>query len=163
MRTLVFVLFSAFLYNASVVNASEYSLHEAVKEKNLEKVQELLSHKASINETDNQGLTALIIAAATSQLEIVKALLHSKASIYIYDSHGRTALHFAAKNGGDDVVKVLLEFKADTTIEAEIARNTALHFAASNGYLNVVSTLLDHGANINAINDYCWKVGKAKN
>lgn len=116
----------------------------------------LLQHGAKIEETDNKGNTALIIAAGSEDgLGVVKILLDAKANVNATNQNGNTALHAAAKNEeGHRIVKALLKAKAAVNAVNHDG-NTALHVATASykeGADKIVESLLENGANHDAVN-----------
>lgn len=74
----------------------------------------LVSHKANVNQTDDEGRTALIAASYMGHSDIVEHLLDNGAEINHEDADGRTALSVAAlcvpnNEGYAKVVNILLE------------------------------------------------------
>ena len=79
----------------------------------------LLSVGANPNiQTENDGVTALMFAAASSYhyQEGVEILLNAGASVNLQDSNGYTALHEAAKNGNLEIVELLLASGAQASV-----------------------------------------------
>ena len=56
---------------------------------------------------DEDGRTALHLAAMYGHDNVVEMLLEAKADLSTQDKWGRTVLHMAAENGYDKVVKML--------------------------------------------------------
>lgn len=67
-----------------------------------------------LRKVDQQGRTALILAAAKTDLALVDVLIDAGANVNEADSSGDTALHYAAGRGGAAVVETLLQACADT-------------------------------------------------
>ena len=115
----------------------------------------LIQHGAKIEESDNSGNTALIIAAETEDgLGVVKRLLKAEADVNAVNEDGNTALHAASKNEkGHGIVKALIKANADVSAVNKDG-NTALHIAADayEGADKIVESLLENGANPNAVN-----------
>jgi len=68
----------------------------------------LLAKKADVNVRNNNGQTALMLAATDGYREVVKLLLAKKALVNARDKNGRTALMFASQGGHRQVKKLLL-------------------------------------------------------
>ena len=105
-------------------------LQDAISNKNVELVRELLEQGANPNEEDRQGWTAFTWAAASANgettpefFEIMKALVEGGADLNTTDGSGYTALMYAintAESQVDDrIVRYLLESfpNADLNIE----------------------------------------------
>lgn len=143
----------------------------------------LLENSPDVNARDNNGRTALNLAARhQGQLSTVKMLLDKQADIEGRDDQSWTALHHAASNGHQEIVEVLLDRGADikSTIDgghtalylvanketAELLLDrgadlryqssdgsTAVHWAVDNERQDIVELLLARGADIQSIND----------
>lgn len=86
-----------------------------------------------VNAKDENGFTALHVAAFEGDVEMVTVLLEEEADIEAQTKEGLTALHWAAVEGKADVVKLLLEQGADAGARDEDGW-TALHWAAYHGH-----------------------------
>jgi ankyrin repeat protein len=88
-------------------------LFKAIKEDNILTVMSLVDNGADINAKDEDGHTALIVAAKNGHTEIVNLLLNRGADINAKDKDGETALIKAAFNGHTEIVTTLIELGAD--------------------------------------------------
>lgn len=125
------------------------NLRNAVRKGDLATVQNLLAQGVAIDAKDENGDTALGIAAIKGFLPLVQVLLAHGAGLEIQDNEGFTALMGAAQEGHLEIVTALLTKGA----KADAQNNkgaTALMSASSNGHLPVIQTLLAKGANVNA-------------
>ena len=111
-------------------------------------VKVLLEAKSDVNQSDNDGCTALHFAAREGYNEVVKILLEGKAEVNQKDHDGWTALRLAAFYGYNEMVKILLEAKAEVNSTSNTGR-TALHFGCQKGNKDVVTTLLAANADVN--------------
>ena len=104
-------------------------------------------YNLDINQVENEGKTALHIAAQQGNFNNVKLLVKRGISINQRDKNGTTALMLAAKNGHTEVITFLLNHGAKIKDKDKL-NNTALFYAA--GYSNVKTTqlILRHGANL---------------
>ena len=59
--------------------------------------------------TDNQGMTALHMAATHGYVQIVKMLIDKGADLHSCDNDLMTPLHFACSEGNTDIVQMILE------------------------------------------------------
>ena len=108
----------------------------------------------NINAVDNNGYTALHIAAAKDDIPTVKALIALGAA-FTRDNEGNTPLHLAAENNHGDCIDLLWQgsymwhtWMMDRT---EVANNdgyTALHIAAGNGNRYALKRLLINNQSI---------------
>ncbi|XP_066908026.1 ankyrin-3 [Halyomorpha halys] len=110
-------------------------------------VRMLLGMGLLIDEKDNSGCTALMIAVKNLKQEIVTFLLYSGANPNIKDNHDMTPLHYAAAGGHVEIVTALLVAGAKVD---ELSKNntTPAFVAAVNNKLNVLELLVEHGANL---------------
>jgi len=106
-----------------------------------------VENKASLNATDQDGLSPLHATASCTQvdlkddyLRVAKLLVSKGADINLQMEGNCTALHIAACAGkkGEEMVKYLLENGADPTIESGIGF-TALHYSINKEYGSGVS------------------------
>eukprot|EP00803_Ostreobium_quekettii_P003138 evm.model.scf_3997.1 EVM.evm.TU.scf_3997.1 scf_3997:5735-7146(+) len=92
-------------------------LHEQAAQGAVREVQSLLDGaRATVDDRDEEGRTALHWAADRGQLPMVLALLRWGASVDLQDSDGQTALHYAALCEHEEIAKTLMESGAVSTI-----------------------------------------------
>lgn len=65
---------------------------------------DLLLHKASIDDVNNEGNSALLIATRSGQASVVKILLDRGASVTIRNNEGASLVGLAAKHGAYEVM-----------------------------------------------------------
>ena len=105
-----------------------------------------------VNEKNNDGYTALMLAASNGHKDIVSKLLAQEGiDVNAKDDHHNTALIFATQKGHTEIVYALLAKGADVNAKDD-HRNTALIFAAEKGHTDIVHALLEKGADVNAKN-----------
>jgi hypothetical protein len=111
----------------------------------------LLGRRVDVNVQDENGATALLLAARNGALPVVKLLLGAGARADLANHQGRTPLMDASINGHGDVVGLLL--KSGAAVDAKDASGrTALVLAATYGdYPEVARALLHGGADRKAI------------
>jgi hypothetical protein len=114
---------------------------------------ESMRHRAMLTAADDDGESALILAAEKGDVNVMRLLLdHPSADAAAQMMHatnfGTTALMFAAQEGLLDAVRVLLYHpSADAGAMMMLTTNegsTALMFAARNGMLDAMRLLLEH-------------------
>ncbi|BFZ09603.1 hypothetical protein BsWGS_12641 [Bradybaena similaris] len=97
------------------------------------------------NETDEQGLTPLHLAAMCGQMKIVNLLLNKGVSVS-KDNKNNTPLHLAALKGRVDCMKIILATHRNLLNLTNSDGNTPLHLAATWGHRDAVVLLLSEGA-----------------
>jgi len=125
-------------------------LMSAVREDNLEAVENLLDAEAKVDGIDKHGRTALHYVRSRA---VAEKLIQAGAKVNAVDDRKWTPLHRACerRKGGRDVVVALL--KAGAAIEGQtFEKYTALHIAAYHGNVQVVCELFKRKANVNAVN-----------
>jgi len=129
-------------------------LRKAVQEGDLQRCRALVLAGADLAASDEDGWTALHIAAVKEHSAITRLLLESGSPVGARGGKGSwTALHLAARKGNAETAKALLEAGAE--VNGRIDKGwTALHLAAWYNQLGAVtSVLMQHGADVNAVTD----------
>lgn len=121
-------------------------LHEAAVAGDDVALTVLLEGGASVQASDEAGLTPLIIAARAGHSKTVALLVSRGADPRGRDEKGLTALHAASHSGQLGVVTVLLEQGVDVNDQKNRFGLTPLHAAAEANYLEIAQRLLDAGA-----------------
>ena len=140
-------------------------LHHAVYRNNYGLVEKLLEEKnIDFYATDEQGNTALHLAAQGENVKMIKILMKkiglkvtkdiSRTAYRGINLEGKTPLHMAAATGFFETVEVILNHQDGRTIlETKDNRNqTALLIAASAGNNEVVDLMMAKGADPRVIN-----------
>uniref|UniRef100_A0A668AB57 Ankyrin repeat domain 52 n=1 Tax=Myripristis murdjan TaxID=586833 RepID=A0A668AB57_9TELE len=120
-------------------------LHTAAAEGQMDCLLILVNRKEMadiIDSTDDQGQTALMLAALGSHTDCVHILLEKGAQADAADRKGRTALHRAAMVGSEDCICALLEHGASALCRDSQGR-TPMHLAASCGHTELLRSLLN--------------------
>lgn len=89
------------------------TLEQAAERGNVAALREQLGAGADINQRNDTGRSALLIAARHGKLPAVEALVQAGADINLQDKNGDTALHLAAVNTHRPVVEFLLRHGAN--------------------------------------------------
>lgn len=131
---------------------SEFPLHTAVREGQLEVITDLLNNGFDINAKDDRQKTPLHLSAMSTDEKIFKVLMDSGSDPNAKDKRDETPLHQAVKTGNLNNLKLLLEAAADSNAKNNKGY-TSLHLATESLNLNVIKLLLDSGANVNAKNE----------
>lgn len=122
----------------------------ALREKSMKVFPVLINARGiDLNLRANNGDTALMIAAYSSNKPAVEALLAKGATV---NQDGWTALHYAATIGDNDIVKMLLAKSAALDAPSP-NKTTPMMMAARGGHIYTVKALLDAGADASLKND----------
>jgi hypothetical protein len=136
------------------VNQSENgttALELAVGHGNLELVRLLLQSGASVNRSNESGMTILFWLNRSDEHELLQLLLRAGAEVNHRNAEGNTALMYAAFSDDGEYIRILLD--AGALIDLQNADGeTALMVAAHNDNRETVKVLLAAGANVNLRN-----------
>ncbi|WP_419198881.1 ankyrin repeat domain-containing protein [Wolbachia endosymbiont of Rhagoletis cingulata] len=149
-------------------------LLSAVKNGDPNKVDDLVSHGASLEVKDSNGNTLLHYASQNGHLKVVEYLIEKGASLKAKNKDGNTPLDLAVKENikeflkkaqsglnkellavanGDDLNRVKALVNQGASLEAkDNSNNTPLHNACNNGDVKVVEYLVEEGASLKAKN-----------
>ncbi len=85
------------------------SLHMAIYENDILKVEQLVMQGADVNEADKDGITPLHIASRYCNDKIAKFLIKNDANILAFTSKGYTSLHVASYFACASVAELIIE------------------------------------------------------
>ncbi len=105
----------------------------------------------NINHKNNDGQTALMIAAKQGNLFIVKELLNRGAKINTVDTSGNNELFYATQGGYNGIVDLLLDESSNPNISNNNG-NTPLMIASGTSNIYILERLLTAGASPNRLN-----------
>ncbi len=114
----------------------------------LREMEKRIQEGADLNATNENGETALLLAAKKGDSKTVRLLINSGADINIRKYGGKTALDLAIENGHSQVVKILLDSENNVNV-LKSSDNSPLFVAAEKNYIEIVKLLLDAGINVN--------------
>ncbi|XP_078035636.1 ankyrin repeat-rich membrane spanning isoform X2 [Augochlora pura] len=149
----------------SMVSLCYRSLASYITDDNLAGLQNFLENKrVQVDDRDENGSTALILAASKGKIHFVRELVNHGADVNAEDGDNWTALLCAAKEGHTDVCLELLEHGADLE-HRDMGGWTALMWATYKGRSPTVTMLLARGADVNAhgnfhISSLLWAAGR---
>jgi len=103
-----------------------------------------------VNDTDNFGNTALILAVQEENHEVVEVLLANEAAVDKANDDGQTALHAGASAGNSQIVQYLVDAKANLNIVCDEGES-ALIKATHQNHHEIVSILLSLNADATEI------------
>lgn len=155
-------IISAFLYHqidhgdrevsAAEGRLSDQSIVDAVIGGDLDTVASMVRSGATINETDEEGNSALLLSVEFKNTESTGFSVSTSANVNLQNNYEDTALMSASWNGQTKIVKQILEQPVDVNKKNERGR-TALINASANGHLGVVEALSAARADTNAIDE----------
>jgi len=129
-------------------------LIQAVKDGDLQTVQDLLTNGIEADAKDYDGKTALGWAAYKGHAEIVELLLEKGADVNAKTNKGTTPLMLAADQNHIEIANILLAKDADINAKTTDTGQTALMTAvAKSGHAAVARLLLENGADVNVKNN----------
>jgi ankyrin repeat protein len=124
----------------------EEAFRESAFEGNLESVKAFLKQGIDCNAADQDGHTALMLAAFNGHSEVVLSLIDAGGVIDQPDNLDRTALLYGATGPFPETVEILLVGGADPNkVDSEEHFSPLMH-AAAEGNLEVVKVLIKYGA-----------------
>jgi ankyrin repeat protein len=125
---------------------SDSDLRDAAESGDVESVEMAIKQQVDVNSPNDNGSTALMLAAFNGHTEIVEKLLATQARMNHRDVNNRTALMYAASGPYPKTVELLLRKGAEVNATDGAEHWDALMFAAAEGQTEVVKVLLEHGA-----------------
>ncbi|XP_048761904.2 uncharacterized protein LOC125670652 isoform X3 [Ostrea edulis] len=129
------------------------TIHEAAERGNLNRVQELLTHFSEMKDnTNEQGLTPLHLAAKFGRVDIVKWLTINDVNLNRETPQGYSPIHLAAMNGHVNCLMVLHAMGAILTCRT-LDKKTPLHLAAMNGHVECVKWLVANRGSLSVKDD----------
>jgi len=154
-RHVLLVVF-AFLFVLRVPQTLAAPIHEAARNGDVDRIEQLLAQGADLEERDQTQETPLISAALAGQLDTVGSLISKGADVHARNDRGLTALHAAAYGGYPKIVRLLIEHGAMVNDAQNPFKITPLHAAAEEDQIEVVQVLIGAKANLESteVNGY---------
>jgi hypothetical protein len=118
----------------------------AALEGETETVERLFETRTDVNETDDEGRTALMFAVTNIHRDTAKRLLEHGADVNAVANDGSTALILAASAGDAKIVRDLLSEGADPSARFTQTGKTALMVAKEKNFTEIVRLLEGAGA-----------------
>jgi len=133
--------------------AAAADLARAARDGDFTAIQDLLASGTAVNETGNDGTTALLWGVYHGDVEMVSALIDAGADVNAANNLGVTPLLQAARTGDEPMLRILLDHGADLEA-ATLGGETPLMSAARTGNGAAVALLLEQGSDPNAVETY---------
>ncbi|MEW6532662.1 MAG: ankyrin repeat domain-containing protein [Thermodesulfobacteriota bacterium] len=131
-------------FEAPEPSSAEGPLMGAAARGDLAQVKDMLAKGADVNSTDQDGRTALMLAALGGRPEVAKLLIEKGADVNARMKGGSTVLMAAAMVGNAEVVRLLVEKGADVTAGDETGI-TVLMASFLAGHPEVMTMLVQRG------------------
>lgn len=125
-------IFSVFLLASCATTPEKTSIQQLILQGRYEEAKELFRTKTDINAADEDGNTALHVAAKVNEADLVSFLIIKGADTELKNNDGDTALHVAIKNSCLEASKVLAIVHGDIFAK-DAQENTALELALAKG------------------------------
>ena len=144
------------------INAQHDTMHitalmYAAMQNDIKLVQLLLQYGAQVNEQNDEGMTALVLAIINNEnneaLPLIKLLLAHGADPRLHDARGITSLMMAAEESSEVVQLLLATHQVAIEAQDQYGR-TALMKAAANPA--IFKLIIAHGADTDARDFYGW-------
>jgi len=114
-------------------------------------INRLISLGANVHAKNNQGNTALMVAASLGLSANFMNLIRNGARINERNYNGDTAVMLAASKGEENSIQILTAHGADVNLKNKLG-STALMIAAKMGHVSCIEALINNAANVNAKN-----------
>lgn len=131
-------------------------LFAMVSEQNIVQLKAYLNDSTDIEQRDNHGRTALLVAAHLSDEVSARLLLENGANGNVLDDQAYDLITIAAVNNDVEMIALGLEFGADPSAMTSPYEGTALIAAAHLGHVETVKLLIDAGAPLDHVNNLGW-------
>jgi hypothetical protein len=125
-------------------NKSDLSIDEfwdAVQSGNIDSVTAYIDQGVDVNVQDQDGVTAIIIAAINNDYKIIELLLEHGADVNIKTNDGATALSFAAMEGSELAAEKLIEHGANLNEQENSKGDTPIMLAIKESHSEIVKLL----------------------
>ena len=140
--------------NPNITDADGFACihHMVVKGCSKEALETIIKHGASVNASNRNNETALLIACKKGNMDNINVLLNAGANIRFANDDGDTCLHYAVDGKcSKEVLEMIISHGADVNATNKDSI-TVLMAACGNGRTGLINLLLNAGANPN-IND----------
>lgn len=151
----ILLLFVTGSFGADTKDETVQTILAAARERSTDRLQRLIDQGIDINTQNQNGQTALVVAASLGERNVVLFLLKKGALVdTAMKRYGWTALMEASFNGRSDMARLLLDNRADVNL-VDSYRRTPLMLAVIGIHRNMetVELLLKRGAATNVRDD----------
>jgi hypothetical protein len=152
---LVWFFFAGHHYFGPLATRKVHLLQESASHNDPAGIARSLHAGVFIDCRDDQGMTALMLAARSGAAEALQALLDAGANPNLRNSADETALLMAIHSAHPTLVSRLLQSAADVNVSDSNGR-TALHAAAEHGDVPTMRLILKAGADVNQADNQGW-------
>lgn len=122
-------------------------LSQAVQAEDLQCTQLLLTHGATVNHTDQNGFSIILLAAATLSVDITRTLLeHGASPDFAATSARLSPLVLAATNGQKTIVELLLSHGSDVNTILADGETPFIACIRSGVNISIINAILESGA-----------------
>ena len=118
-------------------NLHQTPLMWSVKKNQVKCVEVLLDYKASVDQQDTDGDSALHVACGKDHPAIVSLLLDHGASLTLINGRGHDCLEVAAKAGASDVAMAIVKHKRLASVLEERKEQQTVHQSSSRVLLSL--------------------------
>ncbi|KAL0634675.1 KN motif [Maublancomyces gigas] len=119
------------------------AIFDPIEDRNKPLVQALIARGVELTATNQDGDTALHVAARLDDIETARMLLEAGSDVDARGNGGATPLHYAVRTADQDLIQILLGWEADITVEDKDGYS-AVDWAAQRGHLDIEQFLLGH-------------------
>ena len=149
----IFSVLSICLLLCFSINLSAQEIFNAIIQKDIQKVKEILEQDSSLANSKNpRGFSPIHFAANFNLIEIAKALKAAGADINIQDDFGRRPMHWAASTNNIEILKWLNQFEQDFNLTDKQGKS-ALYVAVTRKAGKAVEFLISKNVSIISENE----------
>ncbi|KAI3452611.1 hypothetical protein Pfo_009275 [Paulownia fortunei] len=105
----------------------------------------------NLNEKDESGFSAVMVAAAAGHVETFRLLVNAGADVETHNKYGETAISLAQANQNSDAFAKVLSAYVYTKGNSNCSGSSALHRAARLSNLDLVRELANEGYDVNVL------------
>lgn len=149
------MFFGLLVFAQQIIADSSPNWIIALEKRDLNSIRQLIASDIDVNQTRDDGKTALMFASRAGRADLVNALINAGAQVNLRNRNGGTALMYASTLDATQILKTLLHHGASPDAQA-VNGWTPLMVACVKGNLEVIKLLLKSGGNVNVADIYGW-------